>query len=117
MRAIVDGVARDHEIDRGYVQAGRVIGIGVADVDGLVAFKVECCAFQPFGGDEFRRDPSRKSTTPDFDGFRREKRFREEGVDEQSITLAVSSSLPGGVPCVALARLRMNSFHCRGELP
>jgi hypothetical protein len=43
MRAIVDGVARDHEADRGDVQAGRLIGIGVADIDrdDLVAFKVE----------------------------------------------------------------------------
>jgi hypothetical protein len=27
MRAIVDGVSRDHEADRGHVQAGRVIGV------------------------------------------------------------------------------------------
>ena len=43
MRAIVDGVARDHEANRGHVQACGVIGIGVADIDwdDLVAFKVE----------------------------------------------------------------------------
>ena len=58
MRSIVDGVARDHQADRGHVQAGRVVGIGVADIDrdDLVAFKVERSAFQPFGGDEFRGD-------------------------------------------------------------
>ena len=74
MRAIVDGVARDHETDRGHVQAGRVVGIGVADIDrdDLVVFKVERSAFQPLGGDEFRGDQSRKSTTPSFDDFRRE---------------------------------------------
>ena len=74
MRAIVDGVACDHEADRGHVQAGGLIGIGVADInrDDFVAFKGECSAFQPLGGDEFRGDQSRKSTTPSFDGSRRE---------------------------------------------
>ena len=58
MRAVVDGVARDHEANRGHVQAGRVIGIGVADIDrnDLVTFKVEGSAFEPLGGDEFRGD-------------------------------------------------------------
>ena len=55
MRAVVDGVARDNEADRGHVEAGRVIGIGMADIDrdDLVTFKVEGSAFQPFGRDEF----------------------------------------------------------------
>ena len=54
MRAVVDGVARDHETDRGQVEAGGVVGIGVADIDrdNLVTFKIERPAIQPFSGDE-----------------------------------------------------------------
>ena len=34
MRAVVDGIARDHEADRGHVEAGGVVRIGVAELEG-----------------------------------------------------------------------------------
>jgi hypothetical protein len=54
MRAVVDGVVRDHGTDRGHVEAGGVVGIGVANInrDNLVTFKVKRPAIQAFGGDE-----------------------------------------------------------------
>jgi hypothetical protein len=54
MRGIVDGVASNHEADRGHVETRGVVGIGVADIDwdNLVTFKVECPAIQPFSGGE-----------------------------------------------------------------
>jgi hypothetical protein len=58
VRAVVDGVARDHEADRGQVEAGGVVGIGVADIDrdDLATFKVERPAIRPFSDGELRGD-------------------------------------------------------------
>ena len=52
MRAVVDGVARDYEADRGHVEAGGVVGVGVAYInrDNLVTFKVKRPAIHPFSG-------------------------------------------------------------------
>jgi hypothetical protein len=54
MRAVVDGVARDHETDRGQVEAGGVVGISVADIDrnNLVTLKVKRPAVQPLSRNE-----------------------------------------------------------------
>ena len=50
MRAIVDGVASDHETNARHMEAGGVVGICVAkiDRDKLVTFKVKRPSNQPF---------------------------------------------------------------------
>lgn len=74
MRAVVDGIARDHEADRRHVKAGGVVSIGVANIDrdNLVTFKVECRVIQSFGGNEICRNLTRQSPAPTLDGFGRE---------------------------------------------
>ena len=71
MRAIVDGVASDDEVDRWHVNARCVIGVGVSNVhgDNRVAFNVEAAVIQCFGSDKLIRDLSWKPSLPVFDGI------------------------------------------------
>ena len=51
MDIVVCDVAGDHQSDLGYVQARRVIGVGIADVhdDEFVALELEAVAVERFG--------------------------------------------------------------------
>ena len=77
MCGVVDSYACDNESDRWHMEAGRVIGIGMPDIDSddIVAFKFKCWLMKSLRNGQTIRDQSRETVAPVLNRHRLKRRL------------------------------------------